>query len=315
MISVIGAGIAGLSSAAALRAAGHDVRIVAETLPPGTTSNCAGAIWLPTGPEDSPPFQRWAEHTLRAFDAEVSDGRGVCRREVTLLDEPAEPAPWWARIVSGFRALSVAELPIGAARGITFRTVVVAPDRYLDGLRVRLLADGVTFEHARTSIEREIERAEIIVNCTGVDAREIAGDPAVQPVRGQVVRVAAIPGVERVIARDEPGSLTYVMPRVDDILLGGTREPGQGRCAPDPAVTESILARCRALEPRLAGCRVLDVRVGARPGRPTVRVEAETRGAALVVHNYGHGGSGWTLSHGCAAEVARLVREAVGARA
>jgi D-amino-acid oxidase len=101
---------------------------------------------------------------------------------------------------------------------------------------------------------------------------------------------------------------------VDDIVLGGTREPGRGRGEPESAVTESILERCRALEPRLAGCTVLDVRVGARPARPRVRVEAERRGDALVVHNYGHGGSGWTLCHGCAAEVERLVREAIVSR-
>ena len=52
---------------------------------------------------------------------------------------------------------------------------------------------------------------------------------------------------------------------------------------------------------------------GLRPGRPTVRLE---RGADLadgtpLIHHYGHGGSGITLSGGCAEEVAALA-ETVG---
>jgi D-amino-acid oxidase len=49
--------------------------------------------------------------------------------------------------------------------------------------------------------------------------------------------------------------------------------------------------------------------VGLRPGRSTVRLEeAEPLSSgARVVHNYGHGGAGVTLSWGCAREVVTLV--------
>ncbi|HEX7948582.1 MAG TPA: FAD-dependent oxidoreductase [Phenylobacterium sp.] len=47
--------------------------------------------------------------------------------------------------------------------------------------------------------------------------------------------------------------------------------------------------------------RIFDVTVCLRPFRATgPRIEAEQVGDALVVHNYGHGGSGWSLSWGSA---------------
>jgi len=82
---------------------------------------------------------------------------------------------------------------------------------------------------------------------------------------------------------------------------------GDADLEPHPETTAAILERCCALEPGLAGARVLSVGVGLRPGRPTVRLESERRGAKTVVHDYGHGGAGVTLSWGCAAEVCERV--------
>jgi D-amino-acid oxidase len=50
------------------------------------------------------------------------------------------------------------------------------------------------------------------------------------------------------------------------------------------------------------------VSVGLRPARSAVRLERETpRPGSTLVHNYGHGGAGVTLSWGCAGEVSELV--------
>jgi len=55
--------------------------------------------------------------------------------------------------------------------------------------------------------------------------------------------------------------------------------------------------------------RLMKVTVCLRPFRPSgPRLEAERFGAKTVVHNYGHGGSGWSLSWGCADEAAALAR-------
>ncbi|MGE4080864.1 MAG: FAD-dependent oxidoreductase, partial [Reyranella sp.] len=57
--------------------------------------------------------------------------------------------------------------------------------------------------------------------------------------------------------------------------------------------------------------RIIDIAVCLRPFRPAgPRVEAERLGDTLVVHNYGHGGSGWSLSWGSSARAVRLAMQA-----
>jgi len=77
----------------------------------------------------------------------------------------------------------------------------------------------------------------------------------------------------------------------------------------------AIIGRCAALEPALAEAPVLSVAVGLRPAREEVRLEAEARPRGLVVHNYGHGGAGLTLSWGCAEETCRIVAAHLGGEA
>jgi D-amino-acid oxidase len=98
------------------------------------------------------------------------------------------------------------------------------------------------------------------------------------------------------------------VPRRHDIVVGGTDEEGVWDRTPDESVAKELLARARELVPELRGARVLRHRVGLRPARPTVRLEAVTTATGgRVVHCYGHGGAGVTLSWGCADEVAAVV--------
>ncbi|HTB41764.1 MAG TPA: FAD-dependent oxidoreductase [Reyranella sp.] len=57
--------------------------------------------------------------------------------------------------------------------------------------------------------------------------------------------------------------------------------------------------------------RIFDIAVCLRPFRPAgPRVDTERLGDTLVVHNYGHGGSGWSLSWGSSARAVRLAMQA-----
>jgi len=177
-----------------------------------------------------------------------------------------------------------------------------------------LEASGGSIERREvSSVESVAREARAVVNCAGLGARELVGDETMSPIRGQIVRVRN-PGLTRfVLDDDNPAGVTYIIPRSEDCVLGGTAEDGAWDTTPNPAVAEAILSRCVALEPRLGGVEVLEHRVGLRPGRPEVRLEIEElSGGSTCVHNYGHGGSGVTLSWGCAEEAVGLVREALG---
>ena len=140
----------------------------------------------------------------------------------------------------------------------------------------------------------------LVVNASGIGARLLGGDRTVSPVRGQVVLVEQV-GIDHWWIDAETPS--YVVPRAHDVVLGGTAIEGEWSRTPEPAVAASILERAARIEPRLAGARVLRHKVGLRPSRPSVRLER----VGDVVHCYGHGGCGVTVSWGCADDVVGLV--------
>lgn len=114
-------------------------------------------------------------------------------------------------------------------------------------------------------------------------------------------------GVFQELATD-PASGVRLIPSLSVSAVPGFDEiPPQARIIPDlravdpAAVPAGFTSAARATMPL----------VGLRPERPSVRVEAERLGSALVVHDYGHGGNGVSLSWGCAARVRELV-EGVG---
>jgi D-amino-acid oxidase len=301
-VIVVGAGVVGLSCAVRLLERGHDVSVVARDLPLETTSAVAAALWYP---HRAYPFEQvtaWAATTYAEL-ARLSavDGPGVRMRRGTEVQRRASPPPWWASAVP--RLAPAGEVPSGYAGGWTFEAPVVEMPVYLRWLQGRVEALGGTV--TRMALSGLPDRAEVVVNAAGLGARLFGHDGSVLPVRGQVVYVEQV-GLEHWWL--DAGGPTYVVPRAHDIVVGGTEDEGEWGRTVDGATAEEILARARELVPELRGARVLGHRVGLRPARPTVRLEAGTLPTGeRVVHCYGHGGAGVTLSWGCADEVADLV--------
>jgi D-amino-acid oxidase len=317
---VIGAGVAGLTTAVCLAESGLAVTVQARQLPEQTTSAVAGAIWGRHLVEDTGRVTRWCAETLEVFTELATDpGAGV--RLVGGIDvaRGPYPRPDWAAPLNDLGPCDPAVLPDGFTAGWRYTAPVVSMPVYLDYLASRLRRAGGQLTVAPlASLAQAVEQSAtpVIVNCTGAEARDFVPDPSVTAIRGQVV-VAENPGLTEFFigAPDETHELSYVFPHEHRVVLGGTENPDDWSLDPRPETAQRILADCVALDPRLATARILEHRVGLRPVRSTVRLEAEPagcdgeRGGAgrLVVHNYGHGGGGVTLSWGCAREVARLV--------
>src|SRR5262249_48942302 len=103
----------------------------------------------------------------------------------------------------------------------------------------------------------------------------------------------------------DTGHPVYLFPRKDGCILGGSAVRNDFSEDPSGEMRESILSRVSAVERRVSNAKIISEYVGLRPWRPSVRLEKET--GTNVIHNYGHGGSGWTISWGCAKAVEELM--------
>jgi D-amino-acid oxidase len=309
-VIVVGAGVSGLTAGICLAEAGRPVRVWTAEPPQQSTSVVAGALWGPSFQEPMTKTMAWTEVSLREFTALAADSdTGVRLAPAVVVGGPAGgEVPPQARIIPELRPCTEDELPPGFDHGSHSRMPLMDMPRYLDYLERRLVAAGGVIELRRVrTLAEAAEAAPVVVNCSGLGARQLAGDPSVRPVFGQHVMMTN-PGLDELLMEltVEPEWVSY-FPHRDRVVCGGIRLPDRWDSTPDEEVTDRIVARCRRVQPRLRDAEIIDVVTGLRPDRPTVRVEAEPLGSSWCVHNYGHGGNGVSLSWGCAREVAKLV--------
>jgi D-amino-acid oxidase len=310
-VVVIGAGVSGLTTAIVLAEAGVVVHVVADELP-GSTSLAAGAMWGPYLVEPKERVGRWSQRSMAVFqELAANPDTGVRLASGIEASRSAERPPDWAVSLPGFRPCAAAELPAGCTSGYRATVPLVDMPVYLGYLQRRLRDAGGSVEWRRVGSLDEAQPAVAVINCSGLGARILASDPHLRPIRGEHV-VVTNPGLTEFFTEDTGLSpdLLCIYPHGDTVVLGGTAIDSEGGLGPDEHAASAILRRCAEVEPRLAQARVLGCRVGARPTRGEVRVEADRLAdGTLAVHNYGHGGAGVTLSWGCADDVVTLLGE------
>ena len=310
-VTVLGAGVSGLTCALSFLRAGHKVTIRARATHPHITSSVAAAIWFPY---EAFPKERVVGWALRSYEIFRELSQKPVRSGVRMADSlqvcdrPFE-RPDWAPRVDGYREVAAPLLPSGFADGYVVTIPIIQTPIYLPYLMEQVRTHGaeILVDDGGISSFSEITDSEVLINCTGLGARELCKDAEVYPIKGQVVRIAN-PGISSAVCDDDsPAAIGYVIPRDDDCILGGTAVKGDWSTEADESETQKILEKCALLDPAVRNPDVLEVKCGLRPGRPTVRLEKEILGnGQCVIHNYGHGGAGYTLSWGCAEEVLQL---------
>ena len=305
-VAIVGAGVSGLTCAVVFAERGHRTAIFAEQIGPGTTSAAAAAIWYPYDAGPSEEAIAWALETYRTLLDLAHDARsGVSILELRKFSRTGEiEIPKWALPLGARRLRS--EIPSAFVSGFALNVPLMDTTIYLDYLAQRFRTAGGEMHPNRcfAKLGDADRRFDLVVNCTGIGARTLVQDFDLEPHRGQVAIVPKIDISCAVVCDDSP--LMYVIPRKKDCVLGGTNHLSDD-CTIDPSATARIVAECsHVLE--INKPDVLGERVGLRPFRRSgVRVErTQLRDGRLLIHNYGHGGSGFTLSWGCAEAVAQI---------
>lgn len=309
-VVVLGAGVSGLTSAVALCLAGCDVEVHAAEGPSQTTSALAAAIWHPF--YQAPDFvylaragKTYATMTRLAEDA----SSGIRMRALTEYFRHDAGAPWWAECARRLSRVAPHNVPEGFACAYRMDVPVADAAVYLRYLMNTFLDAGGRCVLTRVDDPIPLlDQADWVVNCCGYGSRRF-GDDDLALSRAVVLRAASDPCVNGCFIDDsDPVAPSYIVDRGHDVILGGTADAELTSTLVGNARIDDIVERCSRLCEGVTRLRVIEARVGFRPVRRTVRVARDSRHARLL-HNYGHGGGGFTLSWGCADDVVRMVEE------
>ena len=315
-IAIIGAGVSGLTCGVLFAERGFHTAIFAKETGQQTTSAVAAALWFPYDAEPIDKVIPWALETYRTLVDLSHDSRtGVSMIELRQYSRVREiQIPEWAI------SLGASDIPSegtacpprrGESRdftsGFQMRVPLMDTTIYLDYLANRFLAAGGEI-HGDVGFEQldDVDPAsDLVINCAGIGARSLVHDVDLEPHRGQIVIVPRIDNLSCAIVCDD-APLMYAIPRANDCVFGGTNELSENLDV-DPKWTSRILDECSGVL-KIDKPRVIAERVGLRPFRKSgVRLEADhLRNGRTLIHNYGHGGAGFTLSWGCARHVVDL---------
>ncbi|WP_437770379.1 NAD(P)/FAD-dependent oxidoreductase [Arthrobacter sp. KNU40] len=312
-VVVIGAGVIGLTTALAAAHAGHDVKVISAQRPEETVSAVAAAIWAPYHAEPAAWINPWAAATfdILARLADTTPEAGVQMREGIVVNREGSAPLAWPETVAGNRPALLSELPRGASSGTVCTVPIATMPTYLKWLQKECTALGVAWEwRTARSLVLEADPGAVIVLATGLQSLGLHPDDGMYPVRGQVAIIGNTKVDRWIIDDANPAGPSYIIPRTDEIICGGTAETGAASLAPDPETQKRILETTMDLSPGLSKGTFLGSRVGLRPGRHLIRLELRDENGIPVIHSYGHGGSGVTVSWGVANATLELINTA-----
>ncbi|CRK92949.1 CLUMA_CG006587, isoform A [Clunio marinus] len=324
-IAVVGSGVVGLTTAIELQKEyrNANITIIADNFYKDTTSYVAAGIFRPgtsfSGPTEE-ITKKWVRDSYQHWDdirkSSYSNLAGVCEVSGYILSSYSQSITrnfLIEDVLPAYRNATEEELKICPGNwkyGSFFTTLVTECGLYLPWATKNFLDRGGQIFNRKINDFADLHGTyDIIVNCTGLEAKNLCNDRKVVPIRGQVLKVHA-PWIKMAYYGDYD---TYIVPGFSGVTLGGCRNFESVDMTPNKYDFDSIKSRCEALVPSLQTAKVTEVKVGLRPHRDPVRVEYEfkdtSQGILKIIHNYGHGGYGVTTSPGTAKYAVKLVRD------
>ncbi|KAM3930369.1 D-aspartate oxidase [Leptodactylus fuscus] len=324
-VAVIGGGLVGLSTALCITESlpQCSVTVISESWSPYTTGDVAAGCLIPhTYPDTS--LQQQKEWFKETFDYlfKIANSSEAGEAGIYLLSgwqifksAPKETYPFWWQTVLGFHVMNEVELAKFPSYtfGQAFTTIKCQASRYLPWMEKRFKGNGGYLETRKVNNVWDLYGTyNVVVNCSGLGSRDLFHDQSIYPVKGQVVEVNA-PWIKHFI-RDGDGN-TYIYPGISHVTLGGTRQKDDWSCLPNAQASKGILDRCCQLEPSLHDASVIQEKAGLRPTRSSLRVEKDIlikdEKQLLVIHNYGHGGGGFSFHWGTAKTATKILQELI----
>lgn len=305
-IAIIGAGISGLSCAYLLCQKNYVIDVIAKAFSPNITSNKAAAFWFPYHIRNDKRGIGWAQKSYAFYETLSADATsGISMKQLikVLRKNVVEEEPVWIEFMPEGACSIIPEkdLQTGIAKAYNVTVPLIETQIFLPYLKDYVAANNVNFIHkALNSFEELNTEYDYIINCTALGAQKLCNDASIIPVRGQVALIETKTDFPIYLDNEKP---LYIVPRKDAMIIGGTYEENMYDETTEPSTIQNLLQNAYAVFPELKQQKFIGNWAGLRPYRPTARVEKENN----IIHNYGHGGSGFTLAFGCAEEVVNML--------
>ena len=261
--AVIGCGSVGLTCARQLQRRGFDVTIYAAAVPPNVTSNMSLAGFTPASglvdnsrrtPEWDAQFRRAAQIAYRQLQLLSGPHYGISWLDNYFLTDElpnfggggasnSERPSLSEGLTAGREVLQPGEHPFPTKYAVRSPNIRIEPSIYLENLVLDFTLWGGRLVSRKFETPRDLAalKEPIVVNCTGLGARELFGDQELIPVKGQLT--VMVPQAEVHYQTNGPndpaaqqrigGIGIHMMARTDGIVLGGTAQRDVWTLEPD----------------------------------------------------------------------------------
>ena len=247
-VAVLGSGVMGLTAATLIHELGLTVTVYARDFWERTTSNIAGGQWAPSSViyADEAKFKDVLKTAYTRFAGDVGNDFGVSKKSNYTPGRDR----YLDLVVDLVPGLIPAAVPMSlpfehlTTPGFKYETLLIEPPIFLKKLDQELRDKNVEFKRRTfTNVASVLALAEnIIVNCTGLGAKDIWSDNDLHPIKGHLALLKPQPPLTYLFSRNG-----YLFPRADAVVIGGTYRFGDDTTNAEPDVIQQLVDHMRGV--------------------------------------------------------------------